>query len=218
MTLDCRYTEAFTTSVTYGDDFIARLNINTGHRLKEDIARVLRKNRKPKYRIFMEGSLVTLCTCYRLPFAVEQEDRSDTLSNEDLGGSSEGGSDEGKEEEQDSEDESSCLIRPLKGHSEVTPVIREGLSYRNTVRHTADSIDQLEMLYMPGKIMHIVEEQDPRSVHVCRENKFEVYWTHRSAFDRIIVTPFVMSDHFPHKICGAMKAVLRQKHMPKGST
>lgn len=57
------YTKEFVTSVTLGKDLVARFGLQTAISLKDDIVSLLRKCRKPKYRILVEGVIETLTKC-----------------------------------------------------------------------------------------------------------------------------------------------------------
>lgn len=55
-----KYCESFVTSIIYGDDFVARLAVKSVERLKYDIISILRECRTPKYQILL-GGLSALC-------------------------------------------------------------------------------------------------------------------------------------------------------------
>ena len=57
------FTEDFVTSVTLGEDFVARLNVCNAHKLKDDLVRVIESCTKPKCQILFEGCLETLTAC-----------------------------------------------------------------------------------------------------------------------------------------------------------
>lgn len=78
------YTESFVTSVILGYDLVARLSVNTGHLLKEDIIRVLRRCSKPKYRILLEGGIETLCKCCGKMMVFQEQPPHDSLQNGSL--------------------------------------------------------------------------------------------------------------------------------------
>lgn len=58
------FTEQFVTSVTLGQDLVARLNIPNVHKLKDELVRVLESCQKPKCQILVEGAIETLFTCF----------------------------------------------------------------------------------------------------------------------------------------------------------
>ena len=68
------FTEDFVTSVTLGNDLVARLNVPNTHKLKDDLVRVIESSKKPKCRILLEGCLETLCTCFGGSFVFDSSD------------------------------------------------------------------------------------------------------------------------------------------------
>ena len=60
-------------------------------------------------------------------------------------------------------------------------------------------------LYPPGRIIHIREIPSRRSTFA--DKQYEANWVSNESFQRIIVCPDMLRDHFPHSIKNAMESV-----------
>lgn len=71
-------------------------------------------------------------------------------------------------------------------------------------------------LYLPGKVIHIVNRSD-RGGCLCgsggTSREFEARWSNRYKFDRILVSPEMVRDHFPDVLEKAMKRVWNSRQV-----
>ena len=202
------YTKAFVTSVTLGEDMVARLNRSTSHLLKEDIIRVLETCKKPKCQILIEGMLETLCKCFGRPMVIQQ-----SQSN-------------GTREETDAQN-GHPPQNPEEDSFEFSPLLRQSLStLRFPQRKTAvaalseesqgeesdeeDADHPLVPLYAPGKVIHIVDASE-RLVSLCGTRTLQAQWAPNDSFNQMRVSPDMLRDHLVDVLQGAMKSIWREK-------
>lgn len=190
-----KYTESFITSVILGQDIVSCANINTFHTMKEDLVRVLEECKKPKFRILLEGVLETMCWC--LGKGVVFDDQRVRVAEEEEA-LIEGGSGENLRSRSHSPNPESSF----------TPIIAQHLI--NTKEHP-------EKLYVPGRIIHLVDTGDTRG-YCSTKRRLRPYWTPCTSFDRIQVSPDMIRDHFPDVIYAAMSQVMEEIDNIEGST
>ena len=180
-------TQSFVTSVTLGQDLVARLNIHTAHKLKEDVIRVLKKCQKPKYRILLEGLLETLGKCcgHHVLFKEEHSHSSSPLEERD--------------------DLSPLLFSEPSYESFASDSEGEGSS---STRSTTPPAPQ--RLYPPGRIIHLVDTLETRGGFFS-QRVLEARWVSSNSFPSILVTPDMVRDHFPDVIKRAIDTVWEQK-------
>jgi sn1-specific diacylglycerol lipase len=198
------YTKAFVTSVTLGEDMVARLSVSTCHLLKEDIIRVLETCRKPKCQILVEGMFETLCKCFGRPMVI-QPSQSD---GEERNGHP--------------------PHNPEEDSFEFSPLLRESLStlrfpQRKTGVAAVMSDSQIEEeeeedetdhrlipLFAPGRVIHIVDASK-RLVSLCGTRTLQAVWAPNDSFAKIRVSPDMLRDHMVDVLQGAMKSVWKEK-------
>ena len=194
------YTRSFVTSVTLGQDMVARLSVSTGHILKADIIRVLENCNKPKCQILVEGMLETICKCVGRPMVIE--DSRIERDNED---------------EEAAMDAATNISNP-EDSLEFTPLVREGLSSLSRGRGVSfnseieDETSNLPLipLYPPGNIIHLVDSSD-NVVSFCGTRQLQAHWAPRTNFQHIMVSPDMLRDHLPNVLLGAMQYIWQQK-------
>lgn len=183
-----KYTEGFVTSVTLGQDLVSCANVHTFHVMKEELVRVIEECKKPKFRIFLEGGLETMCWC--LGRGVVFNDRTVRTVRE--------------EEEALIESEDGEALRPHRS----SPDPEASLSFTPIItKHLAKTEEHPEKLFLPGRIIHLVDVGDTRG-YCSGERRLRPYWTPCTSFDSIQVSPDMIRDHFPDVIFAAMSKIL----------
>ena len=189
------FSQSFVTSVTLGQDLIARLNIHTASTLNEDVIRVLKKCQKPKYRILLEGLLETLGKCCGRHVLFKEDDSSH---------SHEGTID-------NTNDVSPLLITDSESHAyESFHTDSEGENNGALSQSSAGAFVPSCQLYPPGRIIHLVDTMETRG-GFFNERVLEPRWVSSSSFLRIVVSPDMVRDHFPDVIYKALNTVWDQK-------
>ena len=204
------HTKTFVTSLTLGKDLVARLNVPNAHILKEDLVRVLESCEKPKCQILFEGVLETVCNCFGRPVVFEGTDSST------------------RNHPQNGDEEAALHAQPNPEDSlEITPLLHRNLSSirslpvttvdqhqhlpAETNGNASDDLDHpLIPLYPPGRVMHIYDCSQHKACF-CGRRQLEARWASRSNFDRVIVSPDMLRDHFPDVLLNAMNRVWQQK-------
>ena len=205
------YTKSFVTSVTLGQDMIARLNVSTSHRLKEDIIRVLENCRKPKCQILVEGMLETICKCVGRAMVISPDNHTDGSSTD--------------------EESAGPRVRRQQPQNpneslEYTPLIRESLSTlrfpqkRLTCASASSDVLQedsdsdtdhpLVPLFPPGRVIHIVDASETL-VSFCGTRTLQAKWAPNESFKDIEVSPDMLRDHLADVLQSAMKSMWREK-------
>ena len=207
------YTKAFVTSVTLGEDMVARLSVSTCHLLKDDLIRVLETCRKPKCQILVEGMFETLCKCFGRPMVIQPSQR-----------------DSGELEEESTRN-GHPVHHPEEDSFEFSPLLRKSLStlrfpQRKTVTAAAtasggsqlveeedeeeDTDHPLVPLFAPGRVIHIVDASE-RLVSLCGTRTLQAVWAPNDSFRKIRVSPDMLRDHLVDVLQGAMKSVWNEK-------
>lgn len=183
-----KYTEGFVTSVTLGQDLVSCANVHTFHMMKEELVHAIEECKKPKFRIFLEGGLETMCWC--IGKGVVFNDRMV------------------KEEE-----EEEALIEGGARGEELKPCCRSpnpeaSLSFTPIItKHLAKTEEHPEKLFLPGRIIHLVDNGNTRG-YCGGERRLRPYWTPCTSFDSIQVSPDMIRDHFPDIVFAAMSKIL----------
>ena len=181
--------QSFVTSVILGQDLVARLNVHTAHKLKEDVIRVLKRCNKPKFRILLEGLLETLGNCCGHHVLFKDDERSGSPSPLE-------------------ETDFSPLLIP-----ESDPYPYESFATDSESEESArpSSLNRPPSpQYPPGRIIHLVDTMETRG-GLFNERILEARWVSSSSFPRVVVTPDMVRDHFPDVLMRAMNAVWDQK-------
>ena len=163
-------------------------NVHTFHVMKEELVLVIEECKKPKFRIFLEGGLETMCWC--LGRGVVFNDRTVRTVRE--------------EEEALIESEDGEALRPHRS----SPDPEASLSFTPIItKHLAMTEEHPEKLFLPGRIIHLVDVGDTRG-YCSGEQRLRPYWTPCTSFDSIQVSPDMIRDHFPDVIFAAMSKIL----------
>ena len=113
------------------------------------------------------------------------------------------------------------IVSTTKGKcTEITPIFQPKLSslripVRGTEATSPSSITnspsleierRLVPLFTPGKILHIVDVSKTKSCF-CASRQLEVKWASRHDFNRMIVSPDMIRDHFPDVLMREMNKI-----------
>lgn len=163
-----KHCESFVTAIIYGDDFVARLAVKSIERLKYDIIAILRECRTPKYQILL-GGLLGLCG--GRPKVTFHPDL-DTL-----------GSKESRQELISAYgfDYAQLNVAPIEGEQSPFYLLNSPSDHKNMMKEARKvkiiknspiahvpvprpaKLIPFELMYPPGKILHITETTAFRS-------------------------------------------------------
>ncbi|NXX92790.1 DGLB lipase, partial [Centropus bengalensis] len=174
------YTKHFIVSVIVGKDLVARLSMPNMEDLKRRIVRIVANCNRPKYQILLRG-------CWYEVFGGDP----DNFPTE-LDGTSQG-----------------ALTQPLL--AEESLMVHRSPSY-NTLEEEPhlSSPPQYPHLYLPGRIIHIVEESSC-SRWCSSDIKYTARWSNQTAFSSILISPKMVTDHMPDVVLKALNS-LSQEH------
>lgn len=181
-------TQSFVTSVILGNDLISRLNFYNAQKLKGEVIGVLRECQKPKFRILLEGLLETLgkfCGCQILFKEDNLHSNRSTADNNDYSPL--------LTSDLEALQYESFFSDPEDGHNQSSCSLPSSLKY-----------------YPPGKIIHLVDVTTTNRSFFHRRT-LEARWVSSNSFQKIVVTPDMVRDHFPDVIMRAMNAVWDEK-------
>ena len=202
------FTEDFVTSITLGNDLVARMNFPNIKKLRGDLVNILESCHKPKCQLLAEGLLETLLTCFgkSVTFDPGTTPRQRLVPQTEID----------CEEEENISEPCCCLSRQQR--MEITPLIVPNLSsLSRPVRATDVSPQNLSdtqrvevPLYLPGRVVHIVHTDDTKRCFFA-SRQVTVTWSSRKRFHTIGVSPDMFRDHFPDVLCNAMNKVWNEK-------
>ena len=195
------YTKSFVTSVTLGEDMVARLSVSNTHLLKEDIIRVLETCNKPKCQILIEGTLEIICKCVGRPMVIADH-------HTDLG-DEENSRNHGVPQNPDDSLEYTPLLRQ---NLSTLRLPQSHLSTRSTasVGENDDTDHPLIPLFPPGRVIHLVDASKTL-VSFCGTRTLQAQWAPKESFKQIKVSPDMLRDHLPDVLHSAMKYVWKEK-------
>ena len=205
------HSKEFTTSVTLGEDLVARLNVRSAHELKEELVRVLEDCHKPKCQILFEGGLETMCKCFggSLVFGLGSSQHQ-LLRQDD---EEEGGRPATNRRDPESSLEFTPLLQrnlsSLRLRRSPTPLAIEAAAEREVLMAEGES-HPLARMYLPGRVIHIRDCRDTQ-VCFCAQRQLTALWSPRGTFGKIIVSPDMIRDHFPDALLRAMEYVWKCK-------
>ncbi|XP_061849764.1 diacylglycerol lipase-beta isoform X1 [Colius striatus] len=174
------YTKHFIVSVIVGKDLVARLSMPNMEDLKRRIVRIVANCNRPKYQILLRG-------CWYEVFGGDPDNFPTEL--------------DGRNQD--------ALTQPLL--AEESLMVRRSPSY-NALEDEShlNSPPQYPHLYLPGKIIHIVEESS--SKRLCSSDiKYTARWSNETAFSSILISPKMITDHMPDVVLKALNS-LSQEH------
>ncbi|NXN95546.1 DGLB lipase, partial [Rhinopomastus cyanomelas] len=179
------YTKHFIVSVIVGKDLVARLSMPNMEDLKKRIVRIVANCNKPKYQILLRG-------CWYEVFGGDPDNFPTELDGRD----------------QD------ALTQPLL--AEESLMVHRSPSYNALDDEShSNSPPQYPRLYLPGKIIHIVEESSSRRL-CSSDTKYSARWSNETVFSSILISPKMITDHMPDVVLKALNS-LSQEHGSCGS-
>ncbi|XP_057272847.1 diacylglycerol lipase-beta isoform X1 [Pezoporus wallicus] len=174
------YTKRFIVSVIVGKDLVARLSMPNMEDLKRRIVRIVANCNRPKYQILLHG-------CWYEVFGGDPDNFPTEL--------------DGRNQD--------ALTQPLL--AEESLMVHRSPSY-NTLEDEPhlSSPPQYPRLYLPGKIIHIVEESSSRR-WCSSDTKYTARWSNEAVFSSILISPKMITDHMPDVVLKALNS-LSQEH------
>ncbi|NXU99624.1 DGLB lipase, partial [Cettia cetti] len=174
------YTKHFIVSVIVGKDLVARLSMPNMEDLKRRIVRIVANCNRPKYQILLRG-------CWYEVFGGDPDDFPTEL--------------DGRSQ--------AALTQPLL--AEESLMVQRSPSYSALEEEShLNSPPQYPHLYLPGKIIHIVEECSSR--RLCSSDiKYTARWSNETVFSSILISPKMITDHMPDVVLKALNS-LSQEH------
>ncbi|KAM6352230.1 diacylglycerol lipase-beta isoform 2-T2 [Alca torda] len=174
------YTKHFIVSVIVGKDLVARLSMPNMEDLKRRIVRIVANCNKPKYRILLRG-------CWYEVFGGDPDNFPTEL--------------DGRSQD--------ALTQPLL--AEESLMVHRSPSYSALEDEShLNSPPRYPRLYLPGKIIHIVEESSSR--RLCSSDiKYTARWSNEGVFSSILISPKMITDHMPDVVLKALNS-LSQEH------
>ncbi|NXT26111.1 DGLB lipase, partial [Syrrhaptes paradoxus] len=174
------YTKHFIVSVIVGKDLVARLSMPNMEDLKRRIVRIVANCNKPKYQILLRG-------CWYEVFGGDPDNSPTEL--------------DGRNQD--------ALTQPLL--AEESLMVRRSPSY-NALEDEShlNSPPQYPHLYLPGKIIHIVEESSSR--RLCSSDiKYTARWSNETVFSSILISPKMITDHMPDVVLKALNSLSQER-------
>ncbi|NXG60145.1 DGLB lipase, partial [Hemiprocne comata] len=174
------YTKHFIVSVIVGKDLVARLSMPNMEDLKRRIVRIVANCNRPKYQILLRG-------CWYEVFGGDPDNFPTEL--------------DGRNQD--------ALTQPLL--AEESLMVHRSPSYNALDDEShLNSPPQYPRLYLPGKIIHIVEESS--SKRLCSSDiKYTARWSNETVFSSILISPKMVTDHMPDVVLKALNS-LSQEH------
>uniref|UniRef100_A0A8C4JTZ9 sn-1-specific diacylglycerol lipase n=1 Tax=Dromaius novaehollandiae TaxID=8790 RepID=A0A8C4JTZ9_DRONO len=174
------YTKHFIVSVIVGKDLVARLSMPNMEDLKRRIVRIVANCNRPKYQILLRG-------CWYEVFGGDPDNFPTEL--------------DGRNQDD--------LTQPLL--AEESLMVHRSPSYTALEDESRlNSPPQYPQLYLPGKIIHIVEESSSR--RLCSSDiKYTASWSKETVFSSILISPKMITDHMPDVVLKALNS-LAQEH------
>ncbi|KFO03585.1 Sn1-specific diacylglycerol lipase beta, partial [Balearica regulorum gibbericeps] len=174
------YTKHFIVSVIVGKDLVARLSMPNMEDLKRRIVRIVANCNRPKYQILLRG-------CWYEVFGGDPDNFPTEL--------------DGRNQD--------ALTQPLL--AEESLMVRRSPSYSALEDEShLNSPPQYPRLYLPGKIIHIVEESSSRKL--CSSDiKYMARWSNETVFSSILISPKMITDHMPDVVLKALNSLSQER-------
>eukprot|EP00076_Gallus_gallus_P001268 NP_001025814.2 sn1-specific diacylglycerol lipase beta [Gallus gallus] len=174
------YSKRFIVSIILGKDLVARLSMPNMEDLKRRIVRIVANCNRPKYQILLRGCWYEVFGGDPDNFPTELDGRNDD-----------------------------ALTQPLL--AEESLMVHRSPSYNALDGEPhLNSPPQYPRLYLPGKIIHIVEECSSR--RLCSSDiKYSANWSNETVFSSILISPKMITDHMPDVVLNALNS-LSQEH------
>ena len=179
-----RESEKFCVSVVVGDDVIPRLSLTSIGVLARDIKQMIAACRLPKYQVFGYGCMACCCKQTNNPLSEEIV----RLFPRDGGTDSPNTTADTAADTVTEADTAPVLLNQCPSTEDLVtsihpPPFRVGLAH-----HCLTA----PVMFLPGRILHIQPSPDGSTYQVTEQT--------RRAFSTILVTPSMLSDHFPNNL------------------
>ncbi|NXC46683.1 DGLB lipase, partial [Penelope pileata] len=173
------YTKRFIVSVILGKDLVARLSMPNMEDLKRRIVRIVANCNRPKYQILLRG-------CWYEVFGGDPDNFPTEL--------------DGRNQD--------ALTQPLL--AEESLMVHRSPSY-NAIDGEShlDSPPQYPHLYLPGRIIHVVEESSSRR-WCSSDTKYMANWSNETVFSSILISPKMITDHMPDVVLNALNSLAQE--------
>nr|XP_056722302.1 diacylglycerol lipase-beta [Euleptes europaea] len=173
------YTKQFIISVIVGKDVVPRLSMANMEDLKRRIIRIVANCNRPKYQILLHG-------CWYEVFGGDPDNFPTELDGRNQ----------------------VALTQPL--------LAEENLMGQRSPSYTSLAGDESPLsspryppLFLPGRIIHIIEENSPR--RWCSSDvKYSASWSKETAFGNILISPKMITDHMPEVVVKALNSVAQE--------
>ncbi|XP_042293775.1 diacylglycerol lipase-beta [Sceloporus undulatus] len=171
------YSKQFIVSIIVGKDVVPRLSMPNMEDLKRRIIRIVANCSRPKYQILLHG-------CWYEVFGGEPDNFPTEL--------------DGRNQD--------ALTQPLL--AEESLMVHRSPSYTTLDEDSPlNSPPQYPHLFLPGKIIHIVEETSTR--RWCTSDiRYAASWSKETAFGNILISPKMITDHMPEVVLKALNSLV----------
>uniref|UniRef100_A0A8C5RYU9 Diacylglycerol lipase-beta n=1 Tax=Laticauda laticaudata TaxID=8630 RepID=A0A8C5RYU9_LATLA len=172
------YTKQFIVSVIVGKDIIPRLSMLNLEDLKRRIIRIVANCHKPKYQILLHG-------CWYEVFGGKPDNFPTEL--------------DGRNQD--------ALTQPLLAEENL--MAQQSPLYTSLEDNSPlGSSPQYPHLFLPGKIIHIIEENSTKG-WFSSEVKYSASWSRETAFGSILISPKMITDHWPDIVLRALHSLVQ---------
>ncbi|OCT61590.1 diacylglycerol lipase-beta [Xenopus laevis] len=90
--------------------------------------------------------------------------------------------------------------------AEQSLIVHRTMSYNTLTEDSPSGSPQYPLLFLPGKIIHIVE--DRRSGYLCFSDvKHSASWSKETSFSSIYISPRMITDHMPDIVLKALRSL-----------
>ncbi|XP_041063294.1 diacylglycerol lipase-beta isoform X1 [Carcharodon carcharias] len=173
------YSKGFIISVVLGKDLIPRLSLGNIEDLKRRILRIVAHSNRPKYQILLRG-------CWYEVFGGDPDNFPSELDD--------------RQQEQ--------LAQPLLAEQNLLG--QSSASYTSIPEGSPlSSPFQGPQLFLPGKIIYIVEERSTGSF-CFSQAQYHALWSDASSFSNILISPRMITDHMPDLLFNVLKDLTRE--------
>ncbi len=188
-----RESENFTLSVVVGKDLVARLSLHAIARLKDEMKDTLNRCRLPKYQILSSGISACCVKDWKSSLAEEEDEE-------------EAGTSFARSCSQVSTSSHEPFLRssPNAQSSPTTPLVSNAPPPPPPMTRRSTLSDH-ERLFLPGRIWHVEGA-------VTRRKKDLPSAAIRTAkdFQDILVSPKMLTDHFPNNVYDTLQAIAKK--------
>ncbi|XP_051878477.1 diacylglycerol lipase-beta [Pristis pectinata] len=173
------YSKGFILSVVLGRDLIPRLSLPNVEDLKKRILRIVAHCNRPKYQILLRG-------CWYEVFGGDPNRFPIELTDE----------------------HQAQLTQPLLAEQNLG-CRQSGSSGSVSDTSPPCSPFQGPPLFLPGRIIHIVEERSVGCLCFSKV-KYHAVWRDASSFDSILISPKMITDHMPDLLLNVLQDLTRE--------